>query len=121
MNFFFKIQDIPLYVIIIAAIAYPIITRQEKTNTPGGIELILNRKVIAIYNRYADSTYTFQDFSIEVKNGQARIIKSCCKDHLCEKYGWLDSLSHNRVICLPNKLILKNQILQENTFDDITE
>lgn len=121
MTFFFKIQDLPLYLLIILAVSYPFFNRSTGDKESSEIELIINRKTVSIFNRAIDSIYSFGNFSIEIKNGQARVVNSSCIDHLCEKYGWLDSLSHDRVICLPNKMILKNRVLQDSEFDDITE
>lgn len=121
MTFFFKIQDLPFYLLIILAVFYPFFNRSTGDKESSEIELIVNRKTVSIFDRAIDSIYSFNNFSIEIKDGQARVVNSSCIDHLCEKYGWLDSLSHDRVICLPNKMILKNRVLQDSEFDDITE
>jgi hypothetical protein len=48
---------------------------------------------------------------IEVLNKKVRITNSTCKNKLCEKQGWNDSLP---IICLPNKIVIsfekKNKI-----------
>jgi hypothetical protein len=80
----------------------------------------VNKNVIAQISRNKDSIYQFPKFSIEVKSGKTRIIHSKCDDHLCEKQGWLDSTSNNKIICLPNKVIIRNNFSIDN-IDEISE
>lgn len=121
MKFFFKIQDLPIYFLIIFICILPFKKNTNITNSTKLIELVVEKKTIALFDRYKDSTYKFSGFAVEIKQGKCRMIQSSCEDHLCEKFGWLDSNSTARIICLPQKIIIKNVQNQRNKFDDITE
>ena len=43
---------------------------------------------------------------IEIKDKQARIIESPCKNKICVETGWIQK-SHQHVICAPNQVVIR--------------
>lgn len=54
---------------------------------------------------------------IEISNGGARFVHSCCPNHLCVKRGWV-SKSGDMIACVPNGIIVR--IIGKCEYDGIT-
>lgn len=46
------------------------------------------------------------NLSVEVKEGQYRVIDVDCPDKICESVGWVKKGSETLIVCLPNNIVL---------------
>lgn len=44
--------------------------------------------------------------SVEVENGQYRVVDVDCPDKICESVGWVKKGSETLIVCLPNNIVL---------------
>ena len=71
-----------------------------------------------------DGEYYFADmpypFTLEIKNGQARLLDASCPDKYCQHTGWI-RLTRQAIVCMPNQVsITIENPREENPVDSIT-
>lgn len=100
----FKPADILLIVTLISISAY-ILFLNISSSKSEKVQVFLNNELYGAYQLNEDQVIELSPtITVEIKDNQARISKSDCKNQLCVKQGWSDKLP---VICVPNRLELK--------------
>lgn len=56
---------------------------------------------------------------IEISNGKADMIKADCPDQLCVNQKAV-SRNHENIICLPNKVVVEVESVEESEYDAVT-
>ena len=77
---------------------------------PGGtVTVKQGKEIVAEYSLTEDGEYVFESFygsnTLVIKDGEAWVCDSTCKDHICEKTGKI-SKKGETIICLPNTLFI---------------
>ncbi len=57
---------------------------------------------------------------VEVKDGRVRMIDSACPLKLCVKQGWIEK-SGEKIICVPNRVVIELRGEGEQQIDAVTE
>lgn len=80
------------------------------------VRVTVNGECVAEYSLFKDGEYSLNGGTniLRIKDGKASVIHSECPDHVCENMGEI-SLTGERVVCLPNKLII--EIIGEGDVD----
>ena len=73
-----------------------------------------NDSYLYYFNFYNKDSKEINEFIIEVKNQKIKIKKESCKKGICSHIGYIDS-KYERLICLPNELIVS---IEYNSLDD---
>ncbi|MDP8232046.1 MAG: NusG domain II-containing protein [Candidatus Zophobacter franzmannii] len=70
------------------------------------IKITYNSTIIGEYDSNSNQTITLPDNHgvVEILKGKARLTKSDCHSHLCEKQGWSTSLP---IVCVPNRILIE--------------
>ncbi|PID26800.1 MAG: hypothetical protein CR982_08265 [Candidatus Cloacimonadota bacterium] len=117
----FKKGDILFYLILIfLLLLFYYRSNKSESNI---VEIIYNGVVVDNLDSSIDSTYTFNSeyysFSLLVKSGGVKIVKSGCKDKLCTKIGEIKRGDNSTIICLPQKIVVKFKVDKESDLDGI--
>ena len=56
---------------------------------------------------------------IEISNGKADMIEADCPDQLCVNQKAV-SRNHENIICLPNKVVVEVESVEESEYDAVT-
>ncbi|MDA3837943.1 MAG: NusG domain II-containing protein [Candidatus Delongbacteria bacterium] len=117
----FRILDILFYILIIITIAYPFLQNNDIKNSQ--ILVTAGEGFFQTLDSSVDSTYHFQneklDIEVQVKEEKVRIIESHCKTKYCVKYGWLSKDDNGKIVCMPQKVIIKFIGKKESSIDAI--
>ena len=106
-----------LCLLLIASILF-FVTRQ--TQDDGSlVRVTLNGETIAEYFLFENGEYTLNGGTniLLIKDGKASVIFADCPDKICEKSSPI-SLSGERIVCLPNKLMI--EIISEGDVDFVS-
>jgi hypothetical protein len=80
---------------------YIFILKTDKTE----VQIYVNNVIFASVPLRENTTVLIDSMAVvEVIDHKARILSSNCKDRLCVKQGWSDTMP---VVCAPNKIMLK--------------
>lgn len=118
----FKPLDILIYAGIILIIILPFIS--EKENLSNNILVTIGTEYNQNFDATIDSVYTIEyngvHVIVEVKSGAVRITESACKNKHCIKHGWLKPNDYDKIICMPQKVIISfDKDDNEDEFDGI--
>ena len=117
----FRFLDIFVYIIIITGIVFPFLQKQNIENSQ--ILVTAGDKFTRTLDHSIDSTYHFHNeklnVKIQVKDAKVRMLGSDCKTKYCVKYGWLDKNDNGKIICMPQKVIIKFVGRKDNKIDAV--
>ena len=117
----FRILDIFIYILIIIGIAFPFLSKPNVENLQ--ILVTAGDKFTRTLDYSIDYTYHFHndklDIKVQVKDEKVRMIKSDCKTKYCVKYGWLGKNDNGKIICMPQKVIIKFVGKKNNNIDAV--
>ena len=117
----FRFLDIFIYILIIIGIIFPFLKKQNIENsqilvTAGeGFSQTLDYSIDSTYHFYNDKLNIY----VQVENERVRMIESVCKTKYCVKYGWLDKDDNGKIVCMPQKVIIKFIGKKDNSIDAI--
>ncbi|MBN2788806.1 MAG: NusG domain II-containing protein [Candidatus Delongbacteria bacterium] len=117
----FRILDILFYILIVIAIVLPFLRNQELENPQ--IFVTAGDNFSKSLDPGIDSTYHFHneklDIEVQVKDGKVRMTDSHCKTKYCVKYGWLGKDDNGKIVCMPQKVIIKFTGEKESKIDAV--
>ena len=117
----FRILDIFFYIVIIIAIIFPFLRTQNIEDSQ--ILVTAGDDFHQILDCSIDSTYHFHnnefDIKVQVKDKKVRMLESHCNTKYCVKYGWLGKDDNGKIICMPQKVIIKFIGKKENEIDAV--
>lgn len=117
----FRTLDIFFYILIATAILFPFLRDTELSNPQ--ILLTAGDDFSEILDVNIDSTYHFHntklDITVQVRNKKVRMLESDCKNKYCVKYGWLSIDDNGKIVCMPQKVIIKFIGKKESTIDAV--
>lgn len=117
----FRILDILFYVLIAIAVLFPFLQKQDIENPQ--ILVTAGDSFSKTLDLGMDSTYHFHnaklDIEVQVKDEKVRMLSSDCKGKYCVKYGWLEKNDNGKIVCMPQKVIIKFIGKKESTMDAI--
>ena len=95
-------------VLLLAALCLFIVFRNlEKTG--GRVVVQQDNEIVGEYSLSEDGEYVFKTFygsnTLVIKNGEAYVKNSTCRDHICEETGAISKVG-DTIICLPNTLFI---------------
>ncbi len=117
----FRFLDIFIYILIIIGIISPFLQNKdiEKPQilvTAGdGFSKNLDSKIDSTYHFHNDKL----DITVQVKGEKVRMLESACKGKYCVKYGWLDKDDNGKIVCMPQKVIIKFVGKKESEIDAV--
>ena len=108
--------------LIVALCLFPILKGCEKK---GGIVTVKSDgEVIDVLSLEKDGEYVYKTFygtnTLVIKDGQAFVIESSCKDHICEETGKISKVGET-IICLPNTFFVTVTKGEESVYDEVVE
>lgn len=94
--------------LLLAALCLFLVFRNmEKTG--GKVVVRQDNEVVGEYSLSEDGEYVFKTFygsnTLVIKNGEAYVKDSTCRDHICEDTGAVSGVGET-IICLPNTLFI---------------
>ncbi|MCK4980604.1 MAG: NusG domain II-containing protein [Candidatus Delongbacteria bacterium] len=117
----FRFLDIFFYILIVIGIAFPFLKKQNIENSQ--ILVTAGDGFSQTLDHSIDSTYHFHndklDIKVQIKDEKVRMIQSDCKTKYCVKYGWLDKDDNGKIICMPQKVIIKFVGKKNNNIDAV--
>ncbi|NOR46288.1 MAG: hypothetical protein GQ534_11935 [Candidatus Delongbacteria bacterium] len=117
----FRFLDIFFYILIIIGIVFPFLQNKDIENSQ--ILVTAGEGLSRTLDHSIDSTYHFHndklDIHVQVENERVRMIKSDCKTKYCVKYGWLDKNDNGKIVCMPQKVIIKFVGKKESKIDAV--
>jgi len=99
-----KFADVILIILVVLAIG---LTFQKNLSHKAEQKVFVykNAQIMGTYSLDQNKTIVIDEHNtIQIDNGQVRMVKADCPDKRCIKQGWTRSLP---IICLPNHLIVE--------------
>lgn len=96
-----------LGLLVLICLVFIIIPKKSSTKA----QLSINGKVVKQFDlTQQDFTENFSSYganiTIQVKNGQIRVLESDCPDKICVHTGFISDITQTAV-CMPNKAVLE--------------
>ena len=109
--------------LLLAALClFPILKGCEKEG--GVVTVKSDGEVIDVLSLEKDGKYEYKTFygtnTLVIENGQAYVIESSCKDHICEKTGRISKVGET-IICLPNAFFVTVTDGEASIYDEVVE
>lgn len=102
-----------LFILVVAGFLVTNLMKQQ-VNTEDIVVVKLNNEVIFEFDITKDGDYEVQGMIspvyIEVKDEMYHVHDVDCPDHNCEKQGWIRKGDPTPIICLPNQIVIEQQI-----------
>ena len=87
----------------------------------GSIRITINGEEYGTYSLAKDQVISIGDTNVcEIKNGEVKMIKADCPDHLCLKQRAVDSTG-GTIVCLPNKVVIEGEKGDSSAEEDTPE
>ena len=79
-------------------------------------EIFLDGIFVEALSLEKDTVYSIDecDFSIEIKNGNIRVIHTDCDDRTCESMN--AGKNGGQIVCLPNKIVIRAQSTRNDSY-----
>ena len=108
--------------LIVALCLFPILKGCEKKG--GVVTVKSDGEVIDVLSLEKDGEYVYKTFygtnTLVIEDGQAYVIESSCKDHICEETGKISKVGET-IICLPNTFFVTVIEGEEALYDEVVE
>ncbi|AFM00004.1 MULTISPECIES: NusG domain II-containing protein [Desulfitobacterium] len=111
-------------ILIVSSILVGTMTLAKSDKANANIVIVIENEVkeripLVVKEETQTHEFKFRDQTgyLEVKNGKVRMLempKEICPEGICSKTGWIDS-STQAIVCLPNKIIVTIQGLENDT------
>ena len=109
-----------MFVIIILFIVNNIINKQEVDTA----EIYVNNKLYKSISVDLDEDIVISNGNnynhIKIHNGGVEMIESSCSDKVCVQSGYIKKAS-DRIVCMPNKVVIKIKVTDTSKEDVISE